>query len=232
MRHAEELYQQVGSSSCCCCATALWHCASLFQVPFRSPASALSMAACADAACLVPDARLADAAPALHYFGVLAHALQGFLSYPRTETDQFDQNYDLRVSKGSKDKACQSCEEGAGLISCRRRPGRVQPHCGVLAAEVAGYTFIEHQAWPLHCTTVLQGMIEAQAGGGAPWSAYAQRLLAPESQLFRWPRPGGHDDKVRWRVGGLHVRCSAVATTIVVGTAQIRNQTSGFAPNL
>jgi len=42
-------------------------------------------------------------------------------------------------------------------------------------------------------------MIEAQAGGGAPWSAYAQRLLAPESQLFRWPRPGGHDDKVRWR---------------------------------
>lgn len=41
-----------------------------------------------------------------------------------------------------------------------------------------------------------QGMIEAQAGGGAPWSAYAQRLLAPDSQLFRWPRPGGHDDKV------------------------------------
>lgn len=39
-------------------------------------------------------------------------------------------------------------------------------------------------------------MIEAQAQGGAPWAAYAQRLLAPGSQLFRWPRPGGHDDKV------------------------------------
>ncbi|PSC67305.1 DNA topoisomerase 3-alpha [Micractinium conductrix] len=60
---------------------------------------------------------------------------QGFLSYPRTETDQFDNNYDLKA------------------------------------------------------------LIDAQAHGGAPWTAYAQRLLAPESNLFRWPRSGGHDDK-------------------------------------
>ena len=40
-------------------------------------------------------------------------------------------------------------------------------------------------------------MIEAQAGGNAPWCAYAQRLLDPGSRLYRWPRPGGHDDKVR-----------------------------------
>lgn len=46
----------------------------------------------------------------------------------------------------------------------------------------------------LRCA-VLQGMIEAQAQGGAPWAAYAQRLLDPGSRLFRWPRPGGHDDK-------------------------------------
>lgn len=40
-----------------------------------------------------------------------------------------------------------------------------------------------------------QGMIEAQAQGGSPWAAHAQRLLDPGSRLFRWPRPGGHDDK-------------------------------------
>ena len=42
----------------------------------------------------------------------------------------------------------------------------------------------------------MQALIDAQAHGGAPWTAYAQRLLAPESNLFRWPRSGGHDDKV------------------------------------
>ena len=41
----------------------------------------------------------------------------------------------------------------------------------------------------------LQGMIDAQAHSNAPWSAYAQRLLAPDSALYRWPRSGGHDDK-------------------------------------
>ncbi|KAI3430642.1 hypothetical protein D9Q98_005235 [Chlorella vulgaris] len=60
---------------------------------------------------------------------------QGFISYPRTETDGFEASYDLR------------------------------------------------------------GMIEAQSRAAAPWTAYAQRLLAPDSPLYRWPRSGGHDDK-------------------------------------
>jgi DNA topoisomerase-3 len=40
-----------------------------------------------------------------------------------------------------------------------------------------------------------QALADAQAHSGAPWSAYAQRLLSPDSQLWRWPRSGGHDDK-------------------------------------
>jgi DNA topoisomerase-3 len=64
----------------------------------------------------------------------------GFLSYPRTETDQFAEGYDLR------------------------------------------------------------GMVAAQAGAGAPWSAFAARLLAAgggaggDACRFRWPRSGGKDD--------------------------------------
>lgn len=36
--------------------------------------------------------------------------LQGYLSYPRTETDQFDQNYDLRASGTSL--VLQRCRAG------------------------------------------------------------------------------------------------------------------------
>ena len=58
----------------------------------------------------------------------------------------------------------------------------------------------QHRAgWTVPTTCLhalfLQGMIDAQAHSNAPWSAYAQRLLAPESALYRWPRSGGHDDK-------------------------------------
>ena len=52
---------------------------------------------------------------------------------------------------------------------------------------------------------LLQGMIEVQAASSAPWSPFAQRLLAGSGGggagggggggLFRWPRSGGHDDK-------------------------------------
>lgn len=93
MKHAEELYQQASGSTYACHARTLSR-GSLHARPvtlhLRTQHSA-RLISCSGA----------DVSPP----ATVAACLQGYISYPRTETDQFDQNYDLRVSTNNANNA-------------------------------------------------------------------------------------------------------------------------------